>query len=480
MLSYDKLNRNNIVQKIKTILDNSEKYCRDMHEIDTHDNNDERFNDSYPVPSKSCDKPKPFVLALNGQWGQGKTKLIEILAKEYKKENEKDCDKTLLIYYNAWSEDYFGDPLFSLVSQILNDKNIVYCGIKSTPLKKTLKNIWKKLGPDLIEASGTIGKVAKVAIEGGQIVYAAIKEDLKEELPDFIKKKQKAVENIRKGLFRLVKEDLNPIIIIDELDRCNPNYAIQVLEIVKHILNVRGVRYVFSLDADVLTKTLSNVYHDQLVVGNYLNRFFDIRLDLRNNYKDTEFLKESFSTKCINNEKLIEFMLEIAMNFDLPLREINTVVNEFKILYESDNCFKDETLTAQYIALFFLSVKYKFPDKYKVVFDGKWNDKEYDNAIKQIYINCSQKIRQWLVIDLRMLDKYVINKASEIRIKNEIERIGEISKCHSEFSNLCEYQEHLMAIYNLKQIFKNDKDEIENGKKYEMCTIATFIDYKIN
>ncbi len=76
-------------------------------------------------------------------------------------------------------------------------------------------------------------------------------------------------------------EDPRPIVfIIDELDRCRPTFAIELLERVKHIFNqAPGIIFVFGINRTELTKSVRSVYGD-IDADIYLRRFFDHRFTL--------------------------------------------------------------------------------------------------------------------------------------------------------------------------------------------------------
>jgi predicted KAP-like P-loop ATPase len=62
---------------------------------------------------------------------------------------------------------------------------------------------------------------------------------------------------------------------VDELDRCRPTYAIQTLELVKHLFNVPGLIFIFALDIEQLSHSVQTVYGQNMDAQGYLCRFFD-------------------------------------------------------------------------------------------------------------------------------------------------------------------------------------------------------------
>lgn len=65
------------------------------------------------------------------------------------------------------------------------------------------------------------------------------------------------------------------IIFVDELDRCRPDYAIQVLECVKHFFSVDNLIFVIAIDRDALNASICTVYGDAINVDGYMRKFFD-------------------------------------------------------------------------------------------------------------------------------------------------------------------------------------------------------------
>ena len=70
------------------------------------------------------------------------------------------------------------------------------------------------------------------------------------------------------------------VIFIDELDRCNPAFAIKLLERIKHYFNNSRITFVFSVNVAELQHAVRNHYGSDFDASRYLDRFFDLRIDL--------------------------------------------------------------------------------------------------------------------------------------------------------------------------------------------------------
>lgn len=68
------------------------------------------------------------------------------------------------------------------------------------------------------------------------------------------------------------------IVIVDELDRCRPDFALRILEIVKHLLATEKVLFIISTDATQLSNTIKHVYGPGIDAELYLEKFYDFRM----------------------------------------------------------------------------------------------------------------------------------------------------------------------------------------------------------
>jgi len=213
-----------------------------------------------------------FVLAINNEWGTGKTTFIKMWQQHLNKEEFKT------LYFNAWENDFESNPLVAILSEI---KTL-------TPHKAaaTFKSLLKK-GAIISQSvfPAIISALAKKYIDTDEIkevvekLTDAATDILKEEIDEYAAKKKGLLE-FREELKNYIekKGDGKPLIFfIDELDRCRPNYAVEVLEQVKHFFNVEGIVFVLSIDKVQLCNAIKGVYgSEQINTDEYLRRFIDL------------------------------------------------------------------------------------------------------------------------------------------------------------------------------------------------------------
>ena len=190
----------------------------------------------------------PYVIGLTSPWGSGKTFFLRAWERDLV-EQKKPC-----VYFNAWKSDITGDPLLSLMATI--EEQLTKKGFILPEFSQLLINliedipIISKLGKGLGAMLGN--PYVEVGFEaGGQLVEYA-----KSKIANNIKfqvQLEKLAKNITEifGGFPL-------FIMVDELDRCRPEYAITLLERIKHLFQVPGVVFLLAIDA---TQLLLQVEH---------------------------------------------------------------------------------------------------------------------------------------------------------------------------------------------------------------------------
>ena len=168
---------------------------------------------------------------------------------------------SIALYYDAWLHDSEGDPVSSLIFDITRNENV----LATLPSDCNLRNF----AADIMEMA--TGRDVKKLIEDlrGDKRFNDIIDEL-----DFKKK-------INEYLELLPIENCNRIVVfIDELDRCNPEFAIRFLERIKHYLDHDRVTFIFSINKAQLEQTVKKYYGMEFDAGKYLNRFFDITFPL--------------------------------------------------------------------------------------------------------------------------------------------------------------------------------------------------------
>ena len=121
------------------------------------------------------------------------------------------------------------------------------------------------------------------------------------------------------------------VIIIDELDRCRPTFAVELLERVKHLFDVPNLVFVFGINRDELCSSLQSIYGN-INADVYLRRFFDMEFTL------PEADSKKFSTHLVGRFKLAEFFNSLDESLAVKMH-----LNDFEAGRRSFSCTLEQS-----------------------------------------------------------------------------------------------------------------------------------------
>lgn len=326
-----------------------------------------------------------YTVALDGQWGSGKTFFIKqskLVLEAYNPNIEKIDTATRQIvkdkmgayiggkglqpqypiYYDAWINDNDEDPIVSLLYSITE----AYSFFKERRIESLNGVI--EIGSEIIKMlrGPNIEKIKKLLASHSCM-------DAKKESFDLFTKINEFLEqlNLEKGN-RLV-------IFIDELDRCKPTFAVKFLERIKHYFEHPDITFVFSVNMSELANTIQNYYGKDFDAGRYLNRFFDYTFHLTEISMDEYYREQGIDDDRLYYDKTIKAVIK---TLHLELREVSRFLGICNVLREKFRNISNmrfaflETETVMYCAFFvipvLLGVQNAEPDKYDDFIMGEY------------------------------------------------------------------------------------------------------------
>lgn len=247
---------------------------------------------------------KGFVLAVDAEWGFGKTFLLQTWCE--------DLIQTgyIATYFDAWKNDFTPEPLIAFIAELNTALSPQFKKIPAATqlFKKARGNIsrlWKPLGivvagAGLKMATGVSFDTLSNAISGEDESLTNHFQDnhpTKEGLAKGLERafeatlkhhesKKKSIEAFRASMTLLIetldqaKVELPLFIFVDELDRCRPNYAIELLEGIKHLFGIPGIYFIVATNIDQLGESTKAIYGPNFNGHRYLKRFFDMEYSL--------------------------------------------------------------------------------------------------------------------------------------------------------------------------------------------------------
>lgn len=222
-----------------------------------------------------------YVLNLNAKWGTGKSYFLRRWVNEI-------GDAFPAVYIDAWSSDHSGDPLLSVVSGIksklheLHDISAfetkifegVAKAVKATApavVRALKKGQLKRAGVNLDELDDMFSNEG-AADASAKLIEQAIQAH--EEAAVGADNIKTSIQGWLNSLVYSGKRHYPLFIFIDEFDRCRPTYAIEMLETIKHIFDMKNVVFVVATDRDQLQHSIRAIYRAEFDSRLYLDRFF--------------------------------------------------------------------------------------------------------------------------------------------------------------------------------------------------------------
>lgn len=249
--------------------------------------------------------PHIKVLNVNSPWGAGKSFFLNRWKAELSKEH-------VCVFFNAWETDYTAEPLIALVTCIEQQTTDVLALDSTEAGKKVItvaSTLIKKAAP--LIAKGLVKKFTGVEVDAliGKDTSDGAGDVAKDVVESLIKEQSKTAIHVSdfKGaiLHRLSQaaEDNKlkkpAFIFIDELDRCRPTYAIELLERIKHFFELEDCRFIVASDSTQLAHSVRAVYGEKFYSERYLSRFFDAEFRLDNSNAFAMAKRVEFDFPCV-------------------------------------------------------------------------------------------------------------------------------------------------------------------------------------
>lgn len=344
-----------------------------------------------------------MVLAIDSQWGTGKTTFIRMWRTLLANDNVYK-EKFSTLYYNAWENDYIKEPLISVLSE-LNEQIVEK---EETEIKSKLKKVMNELKP-LVKSSGKV--LLNVLTKGALEEYGVdglLKDGLQQLSDNLGRLAFEEVEkgkNIRKELKERLKSfqkvaDKKIVVFIDELDRCRPTYAIELLETIKHIFDLDNYIFVISLDKQQLGESIKTVYGSEMDTIGYLRRFFDMdyKLPLIQKESYLEIKSREIEEKEAYIGVIIKFLRYFIINSNLSLRDIDKLFYFTKLLLQSELKKINEKLCRMrdcdvicFLYAFFICLKFIDEKKFNEFLNGDYTSTTVEGMIKSDIISYKDK-----------------------------------------------------------------------------------------
>lgn len=255
------------------------------------------------------------VIAIDAPWGEGKTWFGKNWASDLKTQDHK------VVFIDAFQQDYIEDPFLLIAAEIAN---VLDDGLGSaTTLRKKAVGVMRAILPvgtkALINMAGRLALGSANLSEEFQNAAEAAKDGAADAAEEWIEKKLEDYANEQASLnsFRIAlsefaaKQDKPVVVFIDELDRCNPAFAVGLIERIKHFFEVPNLVFVLLLNREQLEKSIKGKYGSEVDALEYLGKFVHFFMRLP---------KDKISTAQQVDERLMDFTNDVLDEYGHPRR----------------------------------------------------------------------------------------------------------------------------------------------------------------
>ena len=278
------------------------------------------------------------TLAVDAEWGHGKTTFLKIWTAHLRQQGFPAVE------FNAWETDYSGNPFITLSTELTKgfqesaDRSL---SMKIQNLRKQASRIARRAAPTVAQGVATVIPVVGTSL--GQVAASLLKDNLSayEENQRSVKTFTRVLENMAETLSESAGG--RPLIVmIDELDRCRPSYAVQLLEVAKHLFSVDHIIFVLAINRLELAHSVKALYGTAFDAEGYLRRFFDadFRLPHPDRDKFIDYLLESTGINDYLDEteeqpRVAQLLKAFFQTPDLSLRRIAQATHRLALVLAS-------------------------------------------------------------------------------------------------------------------------------------------------
>lgn len=337
----------------------------------------------------------PCVLAIDAAWGTGKTTFIRMWSKYLRNENFP------VIEFNAWENDFAGDPFVALSAELTDGFREYVDESLAEKMQNVASEVLQWIVPGAIR-----GITASTPLGGLGEIFASYAE---ERLSKYQATKD-SVKAFKKSLKEIACELMKPrdgqpgrplVVIIDELDRCRPSYAVELLEVAKHLFAVDNIIFVLAVNRSQLARSIKALYGSDFDAEGYLRRFFDLDFQLpdpdqqvltneRHKFIDA-LLKETHIDQYFNTHSIFRYGRPLLWVFlgtpSVSLRRAEQAIHRLGVVFASlprdqqtlDSGRWPRFMLAAVIALIMRTLDF---DRYREFIRGELSD---EKMIKLVY-----------------------------------------------------------------------------------------------
>ncbi|MDN3382781.1 P-loop NTPase fold protein [Pseudoalteromonas sp. APC 3358] len=438
-----------------------------------------------------------YVLNLDAEWGAGKTYFLKRWSEDLKGNHP-------VVYIDAWAIDYLESPLMTVLSEIIEQLKQLTNKIDPDETKRKLNEVVKAAAPRIGSALmkrylGFDFNIFESTEEGEQqtsndsknVDFSKAGERVLEIFCKEVTDSKESVKTLKEAIQRWVEYVVNtPIegmetitnsfpafIFIDELDRCKPTYAVEMLEAIKHVFDIPGLVFIVATNTSQLSHTIKAVYGADFNAEEYLSRFFDNKYILRNKISPAllhnHCNSSAFSQEFLVGRQVIIFPFiyfsvdnffdlccDVFCALKLSPRQSIKILNRLELIVSNIN--SKATIDGPFLVIL-LALMEKNIKLYEEFLDYFILNKKIDNGTCPEFSLYSKLLNIQIPVSIRYdRDRLLYESVDDSSLPYETSDSPNESKSYEHKSSLCNY------LNSFGDYYRQTSDTDVLGKKYRL------------
>lgn len=215
-----------------------------------------------------------LVIGLSSKFGFGKSSFLKMWMSSLRNPEKKE-GKPLVIFLNAWESDYYGDPLFAIISALVDSiKNEGKSPEKILDAVKDFGWFSTAIGGQIVEKLTGVNALAAGEIAEKKKKIRGNKVQNHFDTFAIYEGRKNAMLSLKDAIKEFIQNNNSTILfLVDELDRCRPDYAISYLETIKHIFDIKGAVFLLAADRLHLKNSAKKAFGYDLDFEEYYRKF---------------------------------------------------------------------------------------------------------------------------------------------------------------------------------------------------------------
>ena len=313
-------------------------------------------------------------MIIDGGWGTGKTEFCQKLIRLMQQQHP-DYQP---VYIDAFRSDHSGEPLLALLAEIIKactpedtgeqpseqrkemTKKVAKAAgfVMKTVAKAAVSHVLKQNMEDLAEGMSQIindkqeAKNAAATVAGAATTLAShsIDATIDATVEALLKEQIEAEKNLEtlKACLKEFAEEKPIILFIDELDRCRPDYAVDMLEVIKHVFDVENVKVVLVTNIKQLRAAINHRYGMEVDAQKYLDKFLKYSFALPDQVvarfeEERALVSVEYFNQLIRNSRMGNKLQDLIDEFVIIIRYPTDSINFIADMIERNDISLRET-----------------------------------------------------------------------------------------------------------------------------------------